>query len=174
MSFALSAVVDGSQRVFETVIDTAGERLLFAKMVPAFAGNATGSAEVVHFACVLGFLPGPPATDVTSQVSIRARGFRKNRRSEEYAGSVRITNTGGKPLDAPMMLVFRPGENITLVSGDGFTCAVEPSGAPFRLLPVGSGLGPGQHVDIVLRFQNPDDDPIQLYAARVFAGPGFR
>jgi hypothetical protein len=87
---------------------------------------------------------------------------------------VRVTNTGGQSIAGPMIIAFRPPEGVTLSSAAGYTCAVWPHGAPYLSLPVGTALAAGQHVDVVLRFDNPDDSPIVLMGQKVYAGSGFR
>jgi len=172
LSFSMSVVKSGVTKVFESVLDTTDSRLLFGRMLGALATNQDGAAAVTKFACFLGLLPGPTIADMTPSVSLVTRGFRKDRASGQYVGKVRVTNTGAQALSAPVLLAFQPGENITVVNGGGFTCAAFPS-SPYVVLPVGTALAPGQHVDMVLRFNNPDDDRIVLSAQRVYAGPGF-
>lgn len=174
LSFALSVVKSGTTKVFESVLDTTNSRLLFGRMLGSLSANSSGSNAATRFACSLGLLPGPTAADVTSEVSIVARGFRKNRATGHYVGKVRVTNTGGQSIPAPIILAFRPGENIALLSRSGITCALFPPGAPFQTLPVVGSLAPGQHVDATLQFDDPDGVPIELFSHRVYAGPGFR
>ena len=174
LSFALSVIKDGATKVFESLIDTTGGRLLFGEMLAALAGNGAATQAVTEYACMFGLLPGPLANDVTGQVAIRVRGFRRDRATGHYVGKVRVTNMSGQGIDAPLIFVFRPAEGITSELASGFTCALRPRGAPYFELPTGSTLGPGQHVEIALRFSNPDGDTIELLNPRVFAGPGFR
>jgi hypothetical protein len=172
LSFSLSVVEGNTTRVFESIIDATNSCLLLGKMLEALATNQVGRSTIEHFACSLGLLPGPTPIDMTSAVSIDSRGFRKDRASGQYVGHVRVTNIGVEDIGGPIILTFRPGENITLVGGSGFTCALWPPGAPY--LEFARPIAHGQHLDVVLRFENPDESPIALSSPRVYAGRGFR
>jgi len=172
-SLSFSVVEAGVTKVFESVLDTTDSRLLFGRLLGGLPSNAVGRDAITQFACSLGLLPGPTVTDVSSRLSIVTRGFRKDRPTGRYVGRVRITNTSGQPIASPVILAFFPGENITLVGASGSTCAVFPHGAPFVTLPVGAALAPSQHIDVILHFDNPDDDRIVLNGQRVYAGQGF-
>ena len=173
LSLSFSVVKGGTAKVFESIIDTTNSRLVFGRMLGALATNSAGKAVITDFACSLGLLPGPKQAEVTAQVSVVVRGFRKDRATGQYAAKVRITNNGSA-IQAPVILAFRPDENITLVGGSGLTCALSPPGAPYVGLPVKGTLGSGLHVDVVLHFDNPDGSPIVLNFPHVYAGPGFR
>ena len=173
LSFAMSVVKGDTVRVFESMLDTTDARLLFGRLLGALASNAAGAKQVVLYACSRGLLPGPTATDVTAQVSVVTRGFRKDRAHGQYVGKVRLTNTGVLAIPAPVVVAFFPGENITLVGSSGRTCGVWPYGVPYIEIPVGGALAPGAHVGAVLRFENPDDAPISFAPYRIYAGPGF-
>lgn len=174
ISFALSVVKSGTTKVFEAVLDTTNCKLLYGRILGALSTNVAGTELIGRQACSFGLLPGTSKTDVTSQVSIRTRGFRRNRGSGQFVGKVRVTNISGQSIASPIILTFRPDENISLASRDGYTCAVFPAGAPFQILSTVGALGPGQHVDVFLRFDNPDADQIQLNFQHVYAGPGFQ
>jgi hypothetical protein len=173
LSLALSVVKDDSTHVFEAVIDTTVTAIALGKMMAVLTGNASAKNVLGVVGCHLGALPGPPMAEVTDDVTISMRGFRKRRDTENYVGRVRITNTSGATIIGPIVLVFWPGENITLTSASGTACAIEPSGAPYQVVSL-SNLGPGQHADATLQFANPDEDAIDLRARRVYAGDGFR
>jgi len=173
LSFALSVEKHDTVLVFESIIDTTASRSLLAKFIDVLSSNSAARELVTAYACQMGMLVGPRATDVTDQVMIRLRGFRKDRRTGEYVGSVRITNTSPGSITGPISFVFRPGENVSLVSPDGFTCAVWPEGAPYKTVLPGI-LMKDKHADLELRFNNPDADPIELLHQRVLGGPGWR
>ena len=173
-SFALSNVVEGKAKVFESVVSPATGKLLFGRLLGAFATNDSAGRALTDKACEFGMLPGGPPNDASSQVTISLRGFRKDRRTGQYVGRVRITNTSQTTIAAPIIFVFRPPANIDAVGPAGLTCLIDPSGAPYVTVPAGSGLGPGQHSDVLLRFDNPDGEAIVLSNQRVFSGPGFR
>jgi hypothetical protein len=174
LSFALSNVIDGNTKVFESVVNPATGKLLFGRLLGAFATNDSAGAVLSDKACEFGMLPSGPPNNVTSQVAISLRGFRKDRRTGQYVGRVRITNTSQQTIGAPIIFVFRPPANIDAVAPAGLTCAIDPSGSPYVTVSAGSSLGPGQHMDVTLRFDNLDGDPIALSSQQVFSGPGFR
>jgi len=174
MSFAMSVVKRGEAKVFGSILNAADSKLLFGRILSALTANGGATAEITYFACVSGMLPGPFPVDVTSKVTIRIRGFRKDRATGEFVGSARVTNISSQAIAAPLIFVFSPPENIKAVAPSGTTCMIDPGGSPFLTLPVGAALAPGAHVDVKLRLSDPDGDPIQLLYPRVFAGPGFR
>jgi len=174
IAFALSVVKNSTVKVFESVMDTMSTRMVLAQIAQALASNQSALGEINGLGCLIGILPSAPPQEVTAGTSIRLRGFRKDRKTSHYIGTVRITNTGGQPLSGPLTFVFTTNGNITAVAPTGHTCGIAPTHAVYIDLPIGNALGSGQHVDATLRFENPDDDPIRLVVQRVYAGPGLR
>ena len=173
LSFSLSVMKGGRPRVFETVLDTTGTRLLFERLFEAFARNGHAIEMVTQHACMLGFLPGPFPRDVSSQVSIQPQSFERDV-TGLFSGRVRISNTSDQPIALPIYFVFRPPENMDVVGSSGFTCKLWPSGAPYVTLPVTRPLRPGQSLSLLLRFDNPDGDPVEILFPHLYSGPGFR
>ena len=173
LSFSLSVMKGGRPRVFETVLDTTGTRLLFERLLQVLARNGHAFKMVTQHACMLGYLPGPFPKDVSSQVSIEPQSFQRNV-TGQYSGRVRITNTSDRAIAPPIYFVFRPPENMDPVRPDGFTCELWPSGAPYVTLPVTRPLRPGQSLSLLLRFDNPDGDPVEILFPHLYSGPGFR
>ena len=86
-----------------------------------------------------------------------------------------MTNTSAQAIPSPAIVALYPSGAVRLVSPDGFTtCSVPPGGMPYKNLPVGGGLQPGQQVTIVVRFDNPDRRKIEFDTVRVLAGAGMR
>src|SRR5206468_11127659 len=124
--FSLLVVKSGVTKVFESILDTTSTKTLLLKMQQAFANNAAALSKSTTYACRLGLLTGPTMTDVTGQVAITTRGFRKQRTTGSYVGRVRVKNTSATTISGPMIFTFAPEENVTLASSDGQTCAVRP------------------------------------------------
>lgn len=174
VSFAMLKTVGGT-RVFESIVDETNGRLLIAKMQAAFSGDANALRLTTECGCRMSLLYDNPPAEVTQVVSVKCGGFRQVRKSDQYAARVRVTNSSGVTLQAPVTLL--PGiigENVELVGEGGWTCAIEPGGEAYLTLPTGSGgLAPGAHVDITLHIKNPSMDRIRVQP-QVFAGPGTR
>lgn len=174
MSFALTVVKNDVRLVFESLIDTSDMRPVLGRMLAAVQDDSVAAETITSFACHRGFLPGARIADVTLSTQLRFGGFRKDRRSGNYVCKVRLSNIGSISLAAPLLVAFRPPDYVTLLTGSGFTCASEPSGAPYQIVLSDGSLGVGSHVDALLRFSNPDDVQVELLMPRVFSGPGFR
>jgi len=170
-SLSLSVVKSGSTKVFESIVDATSGKAVFQKMLDAFSANTPATNQVTAHACMYGLLPGTPMADVTSAVSLSLRGFRKDRVTGQYVGTVRVTNTSGQQIVGPIIFVCRPPENMSLASSNGVTCVLFPRGAPFQMVSSGS-LSAGQHVDLIVRVDNPDADNIAFASERVYSGAG--
>jgi hypothetical protein len=174
LSFALLNELDGDTLVFEAIVDTSNGRQLFAKLLQALAQNPDAVTKLTNMGCVTDMLPAATPRDASDDVAIRVGGVRQDRSTGEFTGTVRVTNTSGQPLGSPLILVLRAEGNVELANADGRTCRVAPAGSSFLNLPIGASLGPGAHVDVVARFDNPDGEPIKFTFMRVFEGQGTR
>jgi hypothetical protein len=174
LSFALSNTLNGTDKVFESVLSPATGMQLFGRLMGALASNSSAMDALTLYACGLGMLPAGPPTDVTSHVSIELRGFRKDRKTGQFVSRARITNTSGQAIAGPVIYVYRARSNVAPVWASGVTCAIDPAGASYMTLPISGSLVACQQVDLVLRFNNPDDERIELFSQRVFSGNGFR
>ena len=172
LSFALLNTVGGT-KCFESIVDETNGRALFARMRGALAANASAVLALDEMACETGMAPITPAADHTGDVSITMTGVRLDRKTGQFVGRVRVTNSSASLLPAPLSLVANVQANVSLAGGDGRTCRVDPVGRPYVNLAVGAGLAPGAFVEKVLRFNNPDLEKIEV-DWRVVAGPGAR
>ena len=174
VSFALMKSTGGVAKVFEAIVDTGNGRRLLATMVAALNGTPLGQAQLSDFACAVDMLPSVTPRDASGDVSIRLRGVRRDRPTGQFVGTVTVTNTSGQTLSVPTILVLRAEGNVEIANASGRTCRIYPTGSSYIVLPVGAGLAPSAHVDVVTRFSNPDGEQIKLTAARVFSGSGTR
>jgi hypothetical protein len=172
VSFALLQTSGDTTRVFEAIVDTVNGRPLFEKLFHAFQSNAPAVTELTNLGCTLGMLSPTLPNDATAGTTIRLRGVRRDRATDEYVGTIRVTNSTGQALAAPLMLVLRAEGNVDLANADGHTCRIDPAGAAILTLPVGASLAAGAHVDVTARFTNPDAEQIKFVVARVYSGTG--
>ncbi|MDQ2696134.1 MAG: hypothetical protein M3Z21_12300 [Pseudomonadota bacterium] len=135
-------------------------------VTPVGLGAAVVTVEnmgVIDFATIRvrqGDQPLPP-TNITNELTLQRSGLRLNRHSGFFVQQVRITNDGDIPVIGPLFLVVSdlpPG--VEMISKTGDTRAVEPVGSPYLRLPApatdGSNLWPGESVEVVLEFLNPN------------------
>ncbi len=159
LSFALRDTAGGT-RGFESVLDAANARAFFARMRGALEANSLARRSLDAMACELDVLSLSAPTNVTASVQVAMSGVHLVRASGRFAGRVRITNTGGVMLAAPLTLAVATVPNVRLYGEYGRTCRVSPSGASYLVLGVGSGLAPGASIERWLEFENPDLDAI--------------
>lgn len=116
------------------------------------------------------------ATDATEQVRIARGGFIFNPFTRRSVQVVLLQNRGMNPVLGPVALVLDElSSTATLLEADGTTSCVAPAGSPYINIGVGGDgvLSPGETRLVVLRFANPDNQPIS-YQARVLAGSDDR
>jgi len=174
VSFALSVVKNGKVRVFESIVDTDNGTALMAALLEALKHNRPGCEVVKDFACSHLMAPGPKPSNVTSQVSIAIGAFESDSATYRHVTRIRITNTSGSAIAGPMIYAFLSSMGSEVVRPDGRICRSESRGWPFVVLPVGSKLGAGQHVEVTLRFETDEFDPVEIQYQRVYSGPGIR
>src|SRR5437867_189499 len=175
LSFALLNSAGGTTKAFESLLDRQSGRKLFRELLEVLGNYQQPRESFTRMACLLGVMEGTPATDVSSQVTVRLRGMRLDRRTGQFVGKMQLTNMSGNVVPAPAIVALYPRGSVRLVAPDGFTsCAIAPAGMPYKNLPVGGGLQPGQQVTIVVRFDNPDRRKIEFDTVRVLAGAGMR
>lgn len=173
ISFSLQQSA-GDVHTFESIVNQTNGQALVARLSGALVGNAEGLRKLTAFACATGLIATDPPEDVTSRTSVTSSGFRRQRGSDDYIAKVRLTNTSGTLIPAPM--TFMPGllgSNVEIVGADGVTCAIAPAGQ-YLTVPIDpAGLAPGEHVDILVRITNPSRVRVRM-APLVFAGSGTR
>lgn len=171
VSFSLLNTV-GTTKVFEAIVDTVNGPALFGQMLTALKHNPVAVRTLRRFGCVAGMLPPTPPTSVQNQVLVKSSGLRADRQKPtEYAGKVRVTNTSGSTITAPLFLVVVVHADADLFGRDGETCNIEPPGHPFMILKSSGGLAPGAFIEKSLRFRNPSKSKLNA-EFKVFAGPG--
>jgi hypothetical protein len=113
-----------------------------------------------------------PATDVTSQASIKLGGFTYDRATGHFLESVTITNTSSSAFVGPLALALDGlPSGVSLFNASGTTAGTSPAGSPYITLPLSGALQPGQSVTVVLVFVDPGKVQIGFHA-RLLEGPG--
>jgi len=173
LPFTLLNDINNTTRAFEALNQTNG-RGLFTQMMSALEHNAEAISHLESLACTLDLLSSAMPTEVTARVSVELSGVRLNRTTGNFVGRVRVTNNSELTLAAPLSLIVDEEGNVRLVGEDGSTCRISPPGLPYMNLPVGQGgLSPGGTVEVILKFDNPELETIEV-APRVFSGAGAR
>lgn len=101
-----------------------------------------------------------PAESVIEALQIQRSGFRLDRRTGFFVQQVRLANEGDIPMPGPLYMVLGglPG-NVELINKDGTTQSLAPLGSPYLRVPLsddGLTVQPGQTVNLLLQFLNPD------------------
>src|SRR5438132_2800305 len=120
LSFALLNTAGGT-KVFETVVNTANGQALFGKLLQVFGPNATARNALRDFGCGLGVLPHSAPANVTSTM-MTTNGLRLDRVSNQYVGKVRVTNTSGSAISAPVVLTMRANGDMSVAEANGRAC----------------------------------------------------
>jgi hypothetical protein len=172
ISFALLDTLDGTPRVFESIVGSRTAQKLFAKLLAVFKNNARASSDLRLFGCSEGILPNDPPASVDGRVSVRFSGVRADRAAKgQFIGRVRMTNTSGTTISAPVTLLIVVGGSADLIGADGHSCRTNLSGHPFVILAPTVGLAPGATIERVLRFANPSLEKFNT-SFHVFSGLG--
>jgi hypothetical protein len=128
----------------------------------AFATGMTDSS--VNSATYTINLAIPPATDVSSQVSVTGSGLLFNRIAGTYNGTVTITNTSQQIIVAPVQALFQINTaGVSLANATGVS-----NGRQF-ITASGSALAPGQAVTFQVRFNNPSNAVLD-YSVNTYSG----
>ena len=173
LSFSLQNYFGGTSKVFESILDATNGTAVFAKALAAFSGNDSARTGLVAHACALGMMPGSPPQDVSSSVLVTLKGVRLNRKTGEFVGTVRVANTSGSPIPAPVIASIQLKGGVTLVAPDGFTsCLVPPWGTPYVKVLSSGSLAAGNSIQIKMRLDNPNSERIAFQSIRVLAGTG--
>lgn len=170
VSFSLLNTAGGSTKVFEAILDTVNAPALFGKMLTVMRSNAPSTRALRSFGCNAAALPSGEPNDVHTSVTIVAGGLRADRRAaSHFVGTVRITNSSGSSLPAPLLLVAVC--HADLIGADGVSCNIAPSGNPFIYLLTTGSLAPGASIEKAVTFVDASGErPAITY--RVFAGAG--
>jgi len=170
VSFALLNTVGGT-KAFEAIVDSTNGPALFGKLLQVFASDAAARNTIRGFGCGLGMLPRSALTNVTSSTTVTASGLRLDRTSSQYVGKVRVTNTSGSAINAPLILTVKANGDMSVAEADGQACNIgDPGSFYVTLLGTGS-LGPGANIEKTLHITNPGE--IKLHVSfKVYAGAG--
>ena len=172
VSFSLLNTVGGTTKVFEAIVNKTTGRPLFGEMLTVFRNNSAVVGFLRAFGCAAEMLPATPPADIEGQVQVKAGGLRADRRSPgQFVGRVRVTNTSGTAMQAPVTLVAVVDGDAELIGADGKTCNIAPPGNPFVNLITAGSLAPGATVERTLKFANPSGNKLNV-SYRVFAGAG--
>ena len=165
----------GGTVAFESIVDAENGTALIAAIESAFSSDVSASRLVAECGCRMTLLSNDPPSTAPSGVVVKVGGFRRIRKSDEFAAHLRITNSTSSTLVAPVTVIPGiVGQNVELISEDGFTCMIAPGGEPYLKVPTSSaGIAPGAHADITIRIKNPSLDRLSVQP-RVYAGPGTR
>lgn len=173
LSFSLQNYFGGTSKVFESILGPTNGLAFFAKVLSAFTANDSARTGLVGYACGLGMMPGTPPQDVSSSVSVAVKGVRRDRKTGEFAGALRFTNTSGVSIAAPIIAAVQLKGGVSLVAANGFTsCLVPPWGTPYVNVQASGSLGAGNSVQVKVRFNNPDSERIGFQSIRILAGAG--
>ena len=124
-----------------------------------FAGDATYSGSSASGSLTVG------PRDVTSQVSVASSGLVYNRSTQQFGGTMTLTNTGTSALNFSFEVVLTNlPTGVTLANASGYTA----DGNPYILVDLpGGALAPGQSVSFTVQFSNPTRKLLQ-YGAMIF------
>lgn len=173
LSFSLQNYFGGTSKVFESILGPSNGLAVFGKALSAFSANDSARTGLVGYACALGMMPGSPPQDLSSSVSVTLKGVRLDRKTGEFVGALRIKNTSGAPIAAPIIAAIHLKSGVSLVAPNGFTsCLVPPWGTPYVNVLSSGSLAAGSSVQITARFKNPDSERIAFQTIRVLAGAG--
>ena len=174
VSFSMSALVNGQNRVFESIVDPPAALQLFAALRTALQTVPPLLSTLSIMACPTGLNePGTPL-DVTSSASVAFSGVRLDRATGQFVGTATVKNTGSSAMPTPVSLILALKGSLKLANASGTTCLINPVGQGFVTLPLTAGLlAPGSSVTVTVRYSNPNQDPIQP-VPKLVAGPGSR
>ena len=172
ISFSLLDTLGGTSRVFESIVGTGNARKLFAKLLSVFRNNGEASDDLRLFGCSEGLLPNDPPTNVDGSVSVRFSGVRADRAAKgQFVGQVKVTNTSGTTITAPVTLLVVVGGSADLIGAQGHSCRTNVAAHSYVILSPSVGLAPGATIERVLRFADPSLEKFNT-SFHVFSGPG--
>lgn len=159
-------------RCFEAVFDSAESKEFFVLLRGTMENNAQGRITLQWWGCALDLLTPVPGKDVTTDVRVTLGGLYQGPGNRNFRTRVDLKNISDNSIPEPLTLVVIPRRpNVRLVNYDGTTCKITPVGAGFVNIPLPApALSPGESLETVLEFENPDRDPIR-FDTKVIAGP---
>lgn len=172
LSYAMVDTIGGSIG-FESIIDVANGRALFAALAQVLVDQPAAARLLDDLACQLDMRELSVAANVTSTTSATLSGVRYDHAKQQFAGTLRVTNTGPAPLQGPLSVAFDGLLRIDVLGSTGTTCRAMPGGSPYLNVLAAGSLSPGAFVETTVYFDNPSLDPIEV-TLRVLAGGGSR
>lgn len=170
LSFSLLNTAGGT-KVFEAVISSANAQALFGKLLDVFKSNNSGLVRLRRLGCGLGDLPSTAPGDMTSSTSVASSGLRFDRPSAQYVGKVKITNTSGAAIGAPILLTMKSGAEMRVAESEGETCNIGGPGSVYLTLLGSGSLAPGANIEKTLHITNPGRMKLNV-SFKVYAGAG--
>ncbi|MBI4057510.1 MAG: hypothetical protein HY399_08205 [Elusimicrobia bacterium] len=157
-------------KFFEAIWNSSEAQEFFVLMRDIFEKNKEARATFQWWGCALDLLTPVVGKDVTSHVQITLGGFYP--KGDHFLTRATLKNISTGKIPEPLSLVVIPTEpNVRLINPDGTTCKIYPVGNGFINISLPSpDLSPGESVETVLEFENPDRDPIR-FDTKVIAGP---
>ena len=108
------------------------------------------------------FLPAA-LTDVTAETSVQISGLVYNRATRRLTGTIRVTNTSGAAIAAPLQVALNGlTPDVVLANASG-----TQNGAPY--LTSAAPLAAGQSIAVPVQFDNPSRLPLD-YTVKVYSG----
>ncbi|HET7225836.1 MAG TPA: hypothetical protein VFK69_08995 [Candidatus Eisenbacteria bacterium] len=174
ISLAFYNTVRGAPKVFESIFNRSTALTLFPKLLSALAGNAGADSAIAAFACKMSVLRHSEPANASGLVEVQLVDLRYNPATRQYVGTMRVKNTSGASLLAPLQMGVVMTGTVRLRHADAYACgtAAVPSGTPIvTVLAVGS-LANGASASRTVYFDNPDRQRIVLSHLIVYSGAG--
>lgn len=172
LSVGLFKTYGGTPSGYEAILNTDGARALLQRI-----RGAISMPEAVlgldHLTCCLNVLPTGGPTNVTGLVSVQVGGFRLDHLQGDFVSSVRVVNTSGQSLPAPVSLFLNEGMRVFVVNPTGYGCRFANPGPTYFDLDVGTTFEPNEIAEVTVRIKNTLPPKLSL-APFVCAGPGMR
>lgn len=162
-------------KAFEALVDSSLGSAAFAGVRAALAGNSEATRKLDAFSCLMDMISGPFAQEVTDDVNVSIRGFRRQHGTQLYLGHLTVTNNSQSTLPSPISVALRLKDGIRPMEPEIVGCLCQRGGADYWYfdIDVGGGLAPAQSVEIGLEMLNPYSKKMSL-EPRVFSGQGIR
>ena len=126
--------------------------------------TATPFRSSDHDPVVIGLNLQPLVVDVTAQVKSVSSGLVFNRATQQFTGTVTVTNTGTETLNGPFQVVLNElSTGVTLANASGTR-----NGAPY-ITSTATNLAPGKSITVSVKFSNPNKVTVR-YTTNVFSG----
>ena len=95
-------------------------------------------------------------TEITSTIGVTRSGLAFSRATQQYVGTITVTNNSGATIAAATQVVFDDlTSGVTLSNASGTTGSTNPTGAGNAFITLGTALAAGESVNVPVRFSNP-------------------